>query len=373
MVDAIALCACNGDIAPVAARDGGASEASAQPGSVPSGNQGGSAAGGSTGVSPSPEAGTSVTPPQGGSVPVPTQPCPASPAGGSGIASGGTPITLATLPSASGIVVDAVNAYVSSYEIGNVYAMPLDGGAPVTLDAIGQNNVAINSTGVFTVAGGGGDVPQGIVVGCAKTGCNGQYTTLATGQNAVWGVAADDQNVYWTNQDPGGAVGKAPVGGGPVTILSTAGPAHQIIASAGVLYYIGATTGGAAPEGLLSLSVDGGTPHVIVPPDPNRGVMSFTVDCTNAYYATSDGAISQVPLAGGAPLVLATGQGSGGLQMAVDATHVYFTDIEHVKSVPIGGGPAATLATEPSVSSVAVDSSYVYWTLVSGAVMKLAK
>ena len=93
------------------------------------------------------------------------------------------PVVLAKLAAPSGIAVDADERLRRVLRDRPVFEVPLDGGPVVTLDDIGQNTVAINTTSVYTVAGGGGNVPQGIVVGCAKTGCNGQYTTLATGQD----------------------------------------------------------------------------------------------------------------------------------------------------------------------------------------------
>jgi hypothetical protein len=274
--------------------------------------------------------------------------------------------------------VDADNLFVASYEIGNVYAVPLAGGAPVALDDIGDNNVAINSTTVFTVSGGGGDVPQGIVVGCAKTGCGGNYTTLASGQPEVWGVAADDSFVYWTNQGQPVGVYKAPVGGGPVVTLSTAGQANMIVTSNGRLFYAGTTQETGEAEALLSLSTDGGEPVVLVPPpSSSQSIATLTADCTNVYYATTDGTVGQVPMGGGTPTVLTADVKSFASAIAVDTKYVYFTDWGNgaVRAVPIGGGTVVTLASGQSApEGIAVDGQYVYWSNRAGNdVMRVAK
>jgi hypothetical protein len=288
-------------------------------------------------------------------------------------------VVLAHIPVPWGIAVDATYAYVASYEIGPVNRVALDGSGVVELDAVSATTVAINTTTVLTVSPSGGDAPQGLVLGCAKTGCNGQYTTLATGQTSVWGVAADDVNVYWTNQSggPGASVGvfKAPVGGGAAVTLSAAGAANQIIASGGRVFYTGATSAAPGPEGLLSVSVEGGTPTVLVESDPDAGasVFTFAVDCDNVYFQGSNG-VGKVAIAGGTPTTLAARPGGAGLQMAVDAANVYFVDDQGIESVPIGGGAVTTLAAGVSANGIAVDANNVYWTSGGdGTVMKLAK
>ena len=283
------------------------------------------------------------------------------------------PVVLAHVSSAAGIAVDGTSAYVASYEIGPVYRVALDGSGVTTLHSLSATNVAINSTTVYTVSPSGGSAPQGLVVGCAKAGCNGQYTTLATGQNDVWGVAADDVNVYWTNQAPGGSVMTAPIGGGPATPLSAAGAANSIVAVGGRVIYTG-TNGASGTEGMLSIPTTGGSPTVLVPPGGNTGVFALAADCTNAYYQLNDGTIGQVPVGGGTPTVLTKGSQGYGLQMAVDAESGYFIDGQGIKAIPIGGGAVTTLATGVNPGALAVDATRVYWTnLGDGTLMAIAK
>jgi len=63
-------------------------------------------------------------------------------------------------------------------------------------------------------------------------------------------------------------------------------------------------------------------------------------------------------------------------KMAVDATGVYWTDLEgHVQSVPLGGGAVATLAQgQARPWGIALDGSYVYWSNnQGGAIMRAPK
>ena len=101
------------------------------------------------------------------------------------------------------------------------------------------------------------------------------------------------------------------------------------------------------------------------------------IDSANAYVASgnSDSSLFQIPLAGGAPTRLASGQHSvPGL--AVNGTTVYWVDSYLsnseppdagpdgvVRSVPVGGGTTATLASgQRYPGTLAVDSTGAYWT-----------
>ncbi len=281
----------------------------------------------------------------------------------------GSPVGLANLMAPSSMKIDSANLYVASYEIGPVYEVPLDGGQVITLDAIGQNNVAINSTDVYTVAGGGGNVPQGIVVGCAKVGCGGNYTTLASGQTEVWGVAADDVNVYWTNQN-GGAVAKVPVGGGaPVTLATGAG--GDIAVSGDTIFY------DTLPGGtLMSVPVSGGSPSVAAQYGAMESVESLAASGNWVFVGTTAGDVLRVPVGGGAPSVIASTPKGYVSAVAADDTNVYWTDLNSgdVLTAPTCGGAIITLATgQPAPIGIAVDAINVYWSNMQGGVMKLAK
>jgi hypothetical protein len=297
---------------------------------------------------------------------------PCSAAGGSG--GGATaPTVLAHVPGQPTVLaVDCENLYVAPYEIGVVTAVSLADGSQKTLNPVSGNSLAMDATHVYSVSPSGGDEAQGLVLACPKAGCTPSYSTLATGQMNVWGVAVDSENVYWTNQGPPGAVMKAPLGGGAPTTLVGSGSATSIATAGGSVVFAGDVTTGSAL--LMSVPVDGGPARVMFTPDSGNSVVGLTVDSSNAYFGTTDGVIGQVPLAGGTAVTLATNQGGGLLQMAVNSRNLYWAANGNIVTVPIGGGATTTLATgQSNPVGVAVDAANVYWSnMGDGTVMKLA-
>jgi len=71
-----------------------------------------------------------------------------------------------------------------------------------------------------------------------------------------------------------------------------------------------------------------------------------------------DSAINGVPLNGGCVTALAR---TNPYALVVDGTHAYWTDYVGVRTAPLGGGPATTLASGQYPASIAVDGTHVYW------------
>jgi hypothetical protein len=88
------------------------------------------------------------------------------------------------------------------------------------------------------------------------------------------------------------------------------------------------------------------------------------VDATHVYW-TTDVAVMKVPVNGGAPTILASGQKFPG-GIVVDAANVYWTngwDVGTVMKVPLGGGTPTILASgQVTPGAIAVDATSVYWT-----------
>jgi hypothetical protein len=358
----LAVSACGGAIAP--------SPTDGDPGAV-TGSSGGGAGGSTGGGSSEPPSSTL----DAGTTPPPVSPpptCTTVPAG-SGSPGTGAPELVANLSEPAGIALDGQYAYVASYEVGPLYRVSLKDGTTTTLESLGVTNVAVNSTTVFSL--GFPDISSednGLVVSCAKTGCGGSYSTLASGQNDVWGVAADDVSVYWTNQGgPGAGLFKAPAGGGAATTLAAAVNANAIAVRGGRVFYV-ATKGQTGTSGLYSVSTDGGAVTELLPPPADGSVFNIAVDCVSVYYTLTDGTVGRVPIAGGPPVVLATGARQS-LQIAVDAANLYFGVDGGIAYIPVGGGAATTIAGTSWYTGLAVDGSFIYWAPTEGGLMRMAK
>lgn len=352
------LGACGGKLTSGGTRTGGDS---GTPGTGPTGSDQPSPPGGgppsATGSTLPPPTSTGSGPgePPDAAPPIATT-CPSAP-----IVGPSAPGLLATLPSSVAfLAVDCNSLYVAPYEVGVVTAVSLANGATTVLNTVAATTVAIDATRVYSVSPGGGGEPQGLVTACPKTGCGGGYTTIASGQTNVWGVAVDSENVYWTSQGPPAAVSKAPVGGGAPTVLVGPGSASWITVSGGQVLYSGFGNGNGAAL-LMSVPVVGGTATTLFTPNPNNSVGAIASDGTNAYFVTTDGIVGKVPLAGGAAVTLAA-TGSFIDSVAVDTTDVYWTSQYGIARVPVGGGAVSTIATAQSnPSGLVVDANNVYW------------
>jgi len=290
---------------------------------------------------------------------------------------GTTPTLLGQTMSAAFIAVDCSTLYVAPYEVGVVTAFSLADGSSRTLNPVAATTLAIDATRVYSVSPSGGNEPQGLVIACPKTGCGAGYTTLASGQTGVWGVAVDDASVYWTVQGPSASVLKAPLSGGPpVTLVADGGGANVVAVAGGNVFYAGINSGSGGSALLMSVPVAGGSPTVWFTPTTGNSVEALATDADNVYWATTDGLVYELPLVPGPRVTLASGQGNGVSTIATDAQYVYWgTSAGDLVKAPIGGGKLTTLASgQTPVTSVAVDTDNVYWSSFgAGTVMMRVK
>jgi hypothetical protein len=201
----------------------------------------------------------------------------------------------------------------------------------------------------------------------------GAVVTLAAdaGSGGDYGIAADGQNVYWTNWGlqvagqpaVGGAVMSAPIAGGPlVTLANNLGFPDSLAVTSGALYWANYSSAQAADAAVLALP-DGKNVAVLashlVPPPSNVGVDSKYV------YWTNDYGIQRVPLDGGVPSTIIA-NASGANYIALDDANIYWSNAVAgtISSVPKGGGDVVTLVAPSDVviSDLLVLDGWVYFT-----------
>jgi hypothetical protein len=243
---------------------------------------------------------------------------------------------------------------------------------------------------------------------CVKATCLAAPVVLASGLDSPYGIAVDDNNVYFTMETPNGSVmqmTKAP-GSTPLSIAdgqSYPGP----IAVDGSYVYWGTN------DGVNRVPIGGGDAQSLSPDTASRlalnattlfwgadflesvpkgggdasilefgqgGTFGLALDATNIYWSAElpGGTLNALPIAGGTMTTLASNLGLPG-GIAMDASNVYFVAEPvpgpcTINAVPIGGGPVTTLATgQVTANDLVLDSGVLYWTntATSGAVMKM--
>jgi streptogramin lyase len=289
-------------------------------------------------------------------------------------------------PEAQGLAIDATNIYwTNTNTVGRVSTCPLAGcnGAPTVLAtgqaapnaviAIGEDvfwtnysgstlmrcartgcnqTPAVHTTMSPLTAGFGRlatdgallfftDGGNGKVHSCPLGACAGTHATLASFQQNPWGIAVDETSIYWVNDALTGSVEKCP------------------------------KSGCGANNAL----------RVTLAPNQNQA-RTLAIDETYVYWtATAGGTVARCAKTGcnGVANVLVSAlQSPHGI--AVDATHVYFTErgtVNAIKRVPKSGGTVEVFAdAQAAPFNVVVDQKAVYWTnwvSPNGAIMKRAK
>jgi hypothetical protein len=230
-------------------------------------------------------------------------------------------VTLATnIPHANGIAINAIKAYVTSYQTsGNIYSMSLSGGGATIL-------------------------------------------TQNYPQNGPFGIALDAQNVYWTN-NLGNTVMRMPLGGGvaPTTVAANQVLPAAMAIDATNLYWTDSNSPGQVMKATLAnLSVSTLVGGINQP-------VGLAVDSTYAYVAlTSDDYVIKVLLSNGSVAAQLTTFQNNPYWLAIDSTNVYFTnqassgDAHQVaQSASMNAG--ISLGTTALPQGIATDGVNVYW------------
>lgn len=235
---------------------------------------------------------------------------------------------------------------------------------------------------------------------------------IADGQQSVYAVATDGQNVYWTVELEGKVRSKPKKGADAVATLSaTAGARpHDIVADGVHVYWAdGSIVMVAEPNGanqkigfnifgravLLRLTLGPATLAVAVPdfggavfqqPTSGAGGIKISDEVSGVRAAVDGGAtfywitaqnLVRFPMPGGPGIEMTRGE-VGPQDLALDDANVYWiTNAGEVKKIDRNAslGDATTLASgQSSPMRMAIDTTHVYWTNVGdGTVRRVPK
>jgi hypothetical protein len=115
----------------------------------------------------------------------------------------------------------------------------------------------------------------------------------------------------------------------------------------------------------MKTPLSGGTPVTLA--SEQTEISNPAIDASKVYWGTSNGsgAVMMVPLAGGMPTTLSA-TAFAPTNLVVDATGVYAITSPSIVKVPLGGGSPVNVAQGNEPAGIAMDATHLYWTDYGG-------
>jgi hypothetical protein len=260
---------------------------------------------------------------------------------------------------------------------GQIYAVPLNGGAPQTL-VPNQNRphgIASDGTDIFWV-----DYASGDVMTAGTDGSN--PTPIVSGQSSPRDIAVDANNVYWTNWGDGTVWQAAKDGTHQHRLasgLTLFGLGYLAVDAAGAnVYFTDRGNGTALNPGAIYVAPVGGTATATNSLQAGPGV---AVDGTEVFFSSATpGNImtASLPLSGTTPPTAIEHNRMSPNAMATDGTFIYWSQAVANGSIDrasVSGGQVTPLAMQQNYPScIAIDATSIYWiNSGGGAVSKTAR
>lgn len=217
------------------------------------------------------------------------------------------------------------------------------------------------------------DNESGTVMAVPKNG--GTPRTLASKQIYPQFIAIDSGHVYWGNAySPDGFIGRVPKKGGPVSIVAQVAGIRSIALDVSTAYFT--EYGDGAP--VSSAPLEGGPTTILADSQPNAAgiaVHEGVVYWANQGSHDAEGGIMRIPATGGTSSVLVGGQGSPGA-IAVDSSGIYWGNEQPTRGVmraPLAGGSPTQLAPDPVRVGLAIDDDRVFFANLEGEIKSVPK
>lgn len=293
----------------------------------------------------------------------------------------GLPVVLAAdLSSPTGMAIDDAYVYWAEFgggNVGRIRRVPICGGSITTLATdptlIGQN-IAVNAAYVYWESGSnpvGSSAPFSIMR-IAKTGGTPESVTPSVALSPVTPFAVGATAVY-CSVGYQLSLDAIPLDGAPPQVfVPAAGLLGTIAVNSGHLYWAEGTSGAELLEAPLDQAFQG-TGTLLAFASLSTVPAQLVTDATTLYWTEtgsngmSAGNVCSVPIAGGAQVVLASGQ-TNPRGIAVHGGSVFWTNMSDpssgsVSSVPLDGGPVTVVASGQNFPrAIAADGTYVYRT-----------
>jgi hypothetical protein len=230
------------------------------------------------------------------------------------------------ITSPGGLAVDGTYVYYGTHSNGNIYRVPLSGGAPVPVVTKSVANqveqlILIGNELLWTT-----NSDQSVL----KAPKAGDTATLLSGTESIpYGIASNGTDVFWANHyQASNAIGHALVSGAKTqnpVISGTPDVNYPTYVAADATYVFWANAGTTGTNGsVMRAKLDGSQPTPLA--QNQYPVYGLAIDASNVYFSTiNTGTVSMVPKAGGTITPLGSGEAfvDG---VAVDGNDVYWLD-----------------------------------------------